>query len=81
MFILTINSNDYTEITKVMRDIAKTNVRDNVMIGEVGGNKYEFDILPQQEFIYMADFLHFNPDGNTLKPTRPDDNPKKEAIF
>lgn len=70
MFILHIDSNDPKQITEVLKEVAESlKITDNTLRHASNGVNFEFDTFRKQEFKTMANLLHFNPDGMTLKET------------
>lgn len=75
MFILTLSSNNKAEIVSMLVNLAKRISKEKDLYGTIGdlfpidGKEiihYEYDVLPEQNFITMSDFLIFNLDHQTL---------------
>lgn len=71
MFILTIDSKDKNVISQILKEVAKHILKYDNCVSDLNIQnkliKYEYDNLTKQDWLYMAEFLTFNPDGNTLK--------------
>ena len=67
MFILTIDSDDPLQIRQALFELSQRPLQKD-RVGRVHcGERFEYQVMREQPFTFMADFLHYNPDGNTLK--------------
>lgn len=74
MFILTLGTDDKDEIACCLEKLAEQIRKDKHPYGCLGVTindiDYEYQPLPEQSFATMANWIHWNSDGETLKLAR-----------